>query len=348
MIFFLTNFSYNFGATLLDNFSVLAVFFAITVIVYKNPVHSILSLIGLFLIVSLYLFVEGMLFAALAYILVYVGAVTILFLFILMLLDIRISELLSQPNNSIPLVAIVSISLGFMLANPMGSDSFSFTLSIEDQIIAILGWDSIISTYNHIAAIGNILYSNASIWLIVTSIILLLAMVGAIVITLKPQVIGRSNLESSLPVMQCNVFAELGYCLAPAIAFIGSAGNELAMALSITDHAGIASFLQQAIDNMEAGNACLADAYGPARQITLENPTDPAHFVVSATQQSLNQSQHMAVEASNLHQANPEGNYPHTSLLMRQALAACRQSEQFSSRTLDHIKASGHMPDFDS
>jgi NADH-ubiquinone oxidoreductase chain 6 len=48
-------------------------------------------------------------------------------------------------------------------------------------------WDGYLAEISHITSIGNILYSNYSIWLIITSIILLLAMVGAIVITIKPQ-----------------------------------------------------------------------------------------------------------------------------------------------------------------
>jgi NADH-ubiquinone oxidoreductase chain 6 len=48
-------------------------------------------------------------------------------------------------------------------------------------------WDGYLVEISHITSIGNILYSNYSIWLIITSIILLLAMVGAIVITIKPQ-----------------------------------------------------------------------------------------------------------------------------------------------------------------
>jgi NADH-ubiquinone oxidoreductase chain 6 len=48
-------------------------------------------------------------------------------------------------------------------------------------------WDGYLAETSHITSIGNILYGNYSIWLIITSIILLLAMVGTIVITLKPQ-----------------------------------------------------------------------------------------------------------------------------------------------------------------
>ena len=53
--------------------------------------------------------------------------------------------------------------------------------------VTSMSWDGYLAETSHITSIGNILYGNYSIWLIITSIILLLAMVGAIVITLKPQ-----------------------------------------------------------------------------------------------------------------------------------------------------------------
>jgi NADH-ubiquinone oxidoreductase chain 6 len=53
--------------------------------------------------------------------------------------------------------------------------------------VTSVSWDGYLAENSHITSIGNILYGNYSIWLIITSIILLLAMVGTIVITLKPQ-----------------------------------------------------------------------------------------------------------------------------------------------------------------
>jgi NADH-ubiquinone oxidoreductase chain 6 len=51
--------------------------------------------------------------------------------------------------------------------------------------VTSLSWDGYLSETSHITSIGNILYGNYSIWLILTSIILLLAMVGSIIITIK-------------------------------------------------------------------------------------------------------------------------------------------------------------------
>jgi NADH-ubiquinone oxidoreductase chain 6 len=75
----------------------------------------VLFLIGLFGSISCYLIMLGLSFIGLSYLIVYIGAVSILFLFILMLINIRISELQSETNNSIPLTIIIGISLSYSL-----------------------------------------------------------------------------------------------------------------------------------------------------------------------------------------------------------------------------------------
>ena len=85
----------------------------ILVIISKNPIVSVLFLIGLFLSISTYLIIFGLNFIGLSYLLVYVGAVSILFLFILMLINVRISELLSNTSNSIPLAIIIAVSFNY-------------------------------------------------------------------------------------------------------------------------------------------------------------------------------------------------------------------------------------------
>ena len=91
----------------LDLLHIFAVLLGILVIITKNPIVSVLFLIGLFLSISCYLMVIGFNFMALAYLLVYIGAVSILFLFILMLINVRISELLIDSINSIPLAILL-------------------------------------------------------------------------------------------------------------------------------------------------------------------------------------------------------------------------------------------------
>jgi NADH-ubiquinone oxidoreductase chain 6 len=102
-----TLFSGYFPAVL-DILSFTSILFAVLVITVKNPIVSVLYLIGLFFAIACYLISIGMSFIGLSYLLVYVGAVSILFLFILMLINIRVSELASDTKNSIPLVFLVT------------------------------------------------------------------------------------------------------------------------------------------------------------------------------------------------------------------------------------------------
>jgi NADH-ubiquinone oxidoreductase chain 6 len=226
--------------------SLAAILCGILVIISKNPIVSVLFLIGLFSSIASYLIVLGLNFIGLSYLLVYVGAVSILFLFILMLINVRVSELWSNTSKSIPLAIFIGISFNYLVypilpyntASSFNSEAISLDYSIiSDDVHPILPnntafssdsfnssydivsgdiwsnnysdyfykifnlnnninngeislvtskiWDSNLAETSHITSIGNIMYTSYSIWLILTSIILLLAMVGAIVITIK-------------------------------------------------------------------------------------------------------------------------------------------------------------------
>jgi NADH-ubiquinone oxidoreductase chain 6 len=175
----------------LDSLHIIAVLFGIFVIVSKNPIVSVLFLIGLFLSISGYLILTGLNFIGLAYLLVYIGAVSILFLFILMLINVRISELLIDSINSIPLAILLGSFFNYFVNNVLPytvmTNSLFYNFSIKKNLtnVTSVSWDGYLAETSHITTIGNILYGNYSIWLILTSIILLLSMIGCIVITLK-------------------------------------------------------------------------------------------------------------------------------------------------------------------
>jgi len=176
---------------ILDMISIFGVFCAISVIINKNPIISVLFLIGLFASISCYLIMLGLSFIGLSYLIVYIGAVSILFLFILMLINIRISELQSDTNNSIPLTIIIGISLSYSLFQGLPYDSSLKIQALNTNkkkdlfFTTSKMWDGSLAESNHITTIGNIMYTNYNIWLIIASFILLLAMVGAIIITIK-------------------------------------------------------------------------------------------------------------------------------------------------------------------
>jgi NADH-ubiquinone oxidoreductase chain 6 len=208
------SFTNGYRVEILDIVSLLAILSGILVIISKNPIVSVLFLIGLFLSIASYLIILGLSFIGLSYLLVYVGAVSILFLFILMLINVRTSELLSNTSNSIPLAIFISISFIYPVYGnlPYSIVAFTYTSNLYSTYSVISSflfnwifklsddrdngqiylassntWDGSLIEASHITTIGNIMYTSYSIWLILTSIILLLAMVGAIVITIKPK-----------------------------------------------------------------------------------------------------------------------------------------------------------------
>lgn len=99
----------------LDIISITALLCGILIIINKNPIVSIIFLIGLFSNISVYLILLGLTFIGLSYLIVYIGAVSILFLFILMLINIRTSELQSNNRNSISLGLFITILINFTL-----------------------------------------------------------------------------------------------------------------------------------------------------------------------------------------------------------------------------------------
>lgn len=188
----------------LDIIYLLSIVFGISVIINKNPIISVLFLIGLFVNISTLLIIVGFSFIGLSYILVYVGAVSILFLFILMLINIRISELTNETNNDTPLAVLTVMLFYFLigrilpgnlnLLNTSANNSHIIDINIDDyvyneqiQYTSSKSWDTSLVDITHISGIGNIMYTSYAIWLIIASIILLLAMVGSIVITKKAE-----------------------------------------------------------------------------------------------------------------------------------------------------------------
>jgi NADH-ubiquinone oxidoreductase chain 6 len=87
----------GFSIYALDYCSIIILLSGISVLIIRNPIGSLIGLISVYGFISVYLMFIGLTFIGFSYIIVYIGAVSILFLFILMLIDIRISEL--QINN---------------------------------------------------------------------------------------------------------------------------------------------------------------------------------------------------------------------------------------------------------
>ena len=198
-LYVLYEMSFGYSTEFLDIFAILSILLGIFIIVTKNPIISVLYLILLFSSISCYLIFIGIKFIGISYLLVYVGAVSILFLFILMLINIRVSELISDTNNNLPLALITILAFFIPFSNLLPDAKtkfnvmgFEFNKLLQDltntkqiSYVTSKNWDGNLLDSTDIMSIGNLMYTSYSIWLLITSIILLLAMVGAIVITIK-------------------------------------------------------------------------------------------------------------------------------------------------------------------
>ena len=161
-------------------FASVAIASAVMVISARNPVHSVLFLILAFFNAAGLFVLMGAEFIAMILVVVYVGAVAVLFLFVVMMLDISFSEMRQGFLQYLPIGALVGLALlgellmilgGWLFAPQIGGARLHPTPPI-DQV-----------TNTH--ALGQILYTDYVYLFLGAGMILLVAMVGAIVLTLR-------------------------------------------------------------------------------------------------------------------------------------------------------------------
>lgn len=150
------------------------------VILAKNPVHSVLYLVILFITSSFLIICLEADFMALILIIVYVGAIAVLFLFICMMLNIRLdSKDSGGVHTYMPLSGIFGIIFILELSLAL-YNSFNNSYINDD----VLGFKSLYFKVSNIRVIGDVLYNYYYVYFILASVILLLAMIGAISLTL--------------------------------------------------------------------------------------------------------------------------------------------------------------------
>ena len=160
------------------------------VVVSRNPVYSVLFLILAFFNAAGLFVLIGAEFLAMLLVVVYVGAVAVLFLFVVMMLDINFSEMRAGFQKYLPLGLVVGGILVFELVAAMYGDAFSGATLPEA-----------IDTSNT-RALGNVIYTKYMYLFQVAGLILLVAMIGAISLTMRKregvrrQSIAAQNLRS--------------------------------------------------------------------------------------------------------------------------------------------------------
>ena len=161
-------------------FAFVAIASAFMVISAKNPVHSVLFLILVFFNAAGLFLLTGAEFLAMILLVVYIGAVAVLFLFVVMMLDIDFAELRSGVLQYAPVGILVGLIVAAELVVVIGGSVLtpeaakSITMPIPNP-----------AERTNTAALGDVLYTNYVYFFQIAGMILLVAMIGAIVLTLR-------------------------------------------------------------------------------------------------------------------------------------------------------------------
>ena len=195
----------------IDILAFTTLFSGLLVITSKNPVIAVTFLIAVFVNAAGYLILKGIGFIGISYIIVYVGAITVLFLFVIMMINIKLTDILetgSQYTKNLPLALAIgsvflyeifnimpfslnnisAISALFNILTNFNTVVLSSDVSALSSVNTLLALDPNIAdttftNFLQIQAIGQGLYTYGALWLIISSIILLLSMIAPIFIS---------------------------------------------------------------------------------------------------------------------------------------------------------------------
>ena len=195
---------------LLDFLCLGAILSAILVIQSKNPVNRVLFLISVFLNVCGYLVLLGLGFIGISYVIVYVGAIAILFLFVVMILNLELAELsalgreytknlvIAQILGTLFLFEIVSLIPKTNIFPVNIEFIYYFFVNINSAFLGInntpinihvafnnVNYHNNFQSFIEVQSIANVLYRNCIAWLILCSIILVLAIVRPITLSIN-------------------------------------------------------------------------------------------------------------------------------------------------------------------
>ena len=160
-------------------FAVTVVTAALFVVISRNPVHSVLWLILAFLSSAGMFVLLGAEFVAMLLVIVYVGAVAVLFLFVVMMLDVDFAALKAEMARYVPLAALIGVVLLMQLALVLGA------WATADGVAILQSPQATPEGTHNTAALGMLLYDRYFLLFQLAGLILLVAMIGAIVLTLR-------------------------------------------------------------------------------------------------------------------------------------------------------------------
>lgn len=163
-------------------FAIMTIASGVMVISSRNPVHSVLFLILTFFNSAGLFVLMGAEFIAMMLVIVYVGAVAVLFLFVVMMLDINFVEMRQGFLQYLPVGGLVGLVLIVELVLIMGS--WALTPDVAKRVAMPMPQ---IEQQTNTHAIGSVLYTDYIYLFQAAGLVLLVAMVGALVLTLRPR-----------------------------------------------------------------------------------------------------------------------------------------------------------------
>ncbi len=159
-------------------FAITLIFAASMVITVRNPVHAALFLIMSFFASSgLWMLLEAE-FLAITLVLVYVGAVMVLFLFVVMMLDINLTVLREGFASYLPVAFVVAVAMMVSLGLVVGKTNFGLDVVAPAERAT--------AEYSNTEALGRVLYTDYVFPFEIAAVILLVAIIAAIALTLRP------------------------------------------------------------------------------------------------------------------------------------------------------------------
>ncbi len=163
-------------------------------VVSRNPVHSVLWLILAFLSSAGLFVLLGAEFVAMLLVIVYVGAVAVLFLFVVMMLDVDFAELKAEMTKYMPLALLIGVVILMQLGIAFG------VWQASDQAVILRA--AVVADYGNsenTAMLGQLIYDDYMLQFQLSGLILLVAMIGAIVLTLRHRAdVKRQNVVAQM------------------------------------------------------------------------------------------------------------------------------------------------------
>lgn len=184
-------------------FSVFALSSSVMVIGLSNAVHSVLFLILVFCNISGLLLLLGAEFLSFMLLIIYVGAIAVLFLFVIMMLNIKLNPIKVDKFSVLPIgILIFSIIYIQLLISVHEFD----LLHLQQNGLILISWITESKNINNIEAVGKVLYTHYSLLFLLCGFILLVAMIGTIVLTMHQRIdVKKQKIEIQLSRIPGNV-----------------------------------------------------------------------------------------------------------------------------------------------